>query len=324
MNNKIYCLGETISDLIFKTEEAKVINEKEKLLCFEYGEKIAVQEFIQAFGGSAFNVSVGLQKMNFDPKIISSIGSDSRGKEIMQEVEKMGMDSSFLVESKESATKTSAILISPDGDRTILVYHGKNSLSENVIDWDKIEENSWFFLGPLPDGTQELIDKVVDVVQSKKIKLIVNPGVEQVKWGREGSSKIIAASEIYILNMNEASDMLNIDEEKQALEEIIKLGAKQVIITKGEEGVIAKAKYSSHSLSAFKAKMIDSTGAGDSFNVGVIGALMNGRSFDEALLWGAINGASTVEKFGAQAGFLTIEEIEEKIKENSDYKPKIM
>lgn len=323
---KIYCLGEAVHDMIFRAEARVLKNGQDnKLLCFEYGDKINVPEFHETCGGSALNISVGLKKLGLDPSIIASVGNDDRGKKIKEVIKKEDVSNSFLVQRGEFSTKTSGILLSPEGDRTILVYHGKGVLKKEDINWDKIENGVWFYLGPLPDNTQELINKVLEVKKEKKLNLAVNLGSIQVKWGREENSELVKECDLLILNSSEAEDFFGESYgDMSFLEEFIKGGAKKVVITRGENGSIASSGEKIYETPALKTKTVDSTGAGDSFTSGVLGSLMMGVPFEEALVFGVINSSSVVSNFGAQEGLLTLEEIKKKKVENKDLRPKVI
>ena len=70
----------------------------------------------------------------------------------------------------------------------------------------------------------------------------------------------------------------------------------------------------------FPAKVISTLGAGDAFSSTFFAAL-NRRTSDigRALMYGSVNSASVVSKFGASDGFLTFEEIENKLSDNPDF-----
>ena len=66
----------------------------------------------------------------------------------------------------------------------------------------------------------------------------------------------------------------------------------------------------------------DATGAGDSFSTGFMGRLireddLGPGAVTEALAWGVVNSTSVVSYIGAQAGLLSLREIEKRISENS-------
>jgi sugar/nucleoside kinase (ribokinase family) len=67
---------------------------------------------------------------------------------------------------------------------------------------------------------------------------------------------------------------------------------------------------------------VDRTGAGDSFSSTFTSALVMGKSIKEALMMGPINSMSVVQHIGAQAGHLTLPEIEKYLEDApEDYKP---
>ena len=68
---------------------------------------------------------------------------------------------------------------------------------------------------------------------------------------------------------------------------------------------------------------VDRTGAGDSFASTFTEAIILGKTPAEALSWGPINSMSVVQYIGAQEGLLTLEKLEEHLKNAPpEYAPK--
>lgn len=311
--NKVFCLGEAMSDTFISPEEAEIISGQEKKICLPYGEKINISKMAHKSGGSAFNVVVGLKRLGLDSVLIVSLGCDSEGTRLKSAIKKESIDSSNIIQSEKFETKAAIILNGEDGDRTILVYHGKRVLEKEMIAWEKIQAGSWFYLGPLPDTAKELIDYSLGIVEEKKLKLAVNPGSAQVEWSKEENLKAVSKSELYILNKEEAKKIMGkIDDDKKLMQTFIKAGAKKIIITDGINGSMAFDGSNYYKQDIVKVKTLDMTGAGDAYLAGVLGGLVNGLELGEAMKWGAINSASVVTKLGAQTGLLNLKEIQEK------------
>lgn len=308
---KVYCLGEAMSDTFVELERIKrVKDDKIDQICLPYGEKINVTSLKHKSGGSGFNVCVGLKRLGLDSYLISNLGEDSEGERLIKAMDKEGIDRSQIVQSSEFETKSAIIIRGQDGDRTILVYHGRGVLDEKAIDWDKIEDGSWFYLGPLPETARDLINYLLGVVVKKKLKLVVNPGSVQVEWSQEENKKIISAAELYVLNKDEAKKIMgDIKDDKKLLASFIEAGAKKVIITDGMNGSDAFDGHNYYHQDIIEVKTLDMTGAGDAYLAGVVGGLINGKELAEAMKWGAINSASVVTKLGAQEGLLSNEKI---------------
>ncbi|MBU2595781.1 carbohydrate kinase family protein [Patescibacteria group bacterium] len=313
--NKTYCLGEAMSDTFLELEESEITKKNgQKMICLPYGEKINVASLKHKSGGSAFNVAVGLKRFGLGASLIASVGKDSEGSRLTAAMDKEGIEHSNVIESDKFETKSAIILNGKDGDRTILVYHGQGVLNQEMVVWDKIEDGSWFYLGPMPDTGRELIDYLLEVVAKKNLKLVVNPGSVQVEWSKEDNLRIISKSELYVLNKEEAESIMGeTGNEKALLSKFIKAGARKVIITDGRNGSMAYDGSNYYKQDIVKVKTADMTGAGDAYLAGVVGGLINGENLESAMKWGALNSASVVTKFGAQEGLLNMEEIKRKI-----------
>ena len=92
-----------------------------------------------------------------------------------------------------------------------------------------------------------------------------------------------------------------------------KLGPKICVITDGSGGSIV---YDSINQKFLKAGILpvdayERTGAGDAFGSGVLGALVKGKSVEEALVWGTVNSASVIGYIGPQKGLLKLDEMDE-------------
>ena len=68
----------------------------------------------------------------------------------------------------------------------------------------------------------------------------------------------------------------------------------------------------------FPANLVEMTGAGDAYATGLTAGLFYGKDIKEAMRWGAANGAAVVEYIGPQAGLLTYDQMQKKLKENSE------
>jgi sugar/nucleoside kinase (ribokinase family) len=303
---KIYCLGEAMSDTFITLEEAKIVSGKEKMICLPYGEKLNITQMSHKSGGSAFNVAVGLKRLGLESSLIASVGKDSEGARLIAAMDKEGIEHSNVKEADDFETKSAIILNGEDGDRTILVYHGKGVLNKEMINWDNIEDGSWFYLGPMPDTAKELIDYLLEVVVKKNLKLVVNPGSVQVDWPKEENLKVISKSELYVLNEEEAKKITaETSSGKVLLNSLVKAGAKKVIITDGMNGSDAFDGKNYYHQDIIKVRTLDMTGAGDAYLAAATGALIKEKELPEAMRWGAVNSAAVVEKLGAQAGLLS-------------------
>ena len=87
-------------------------------------------------------------------------------------------------------------------------------------------------------------------------------------------------------------------------------GVKKVIITLGSRGVFVSSDGREESVPAFKVDAIDTTGAGDAFNGGLLAALAEGRDIWEAVRFANGLAALSVQKLGTTPSMPVREDID--------------
>jgi len=118
--------------------------------------------------------------------------------------------------------------------------------------------------------------------------------------------RILEKIDILILNREEASLLTKIpyQREKEIFKKLGKLVRGICIMTKGEKGVVVLDGKYLYKADALKIKLIDSTGAGDSFNAGFLSAFIKTGDIVSAIQLGIANSASNLQKLGAKDGLL--------------------
>lgn len=123
---------------------------------------------------------------------------------------------------------------------------------------------------------------------------------------RKSLLKILKVVDIYVANDQEALSLSQEPSILKAAKSLCKMGAKMVLIKKGEHGVLFYNGRSFFSLPAYPAeKVIDPTGAGDTFAGGFIGYLakskkLNDREIKNALAYGTVAASFNIESFGLE------------------------
>ena len=93
-----------------------------------------------------------------------------------------------------------------------------------------------------------------------------------------------------------------------------------IVITDGNKGAYAYDGKKYYFCPIFPSDVVSTLGAGDAFASTFCGALKKTNiNVGLSLMYGSVNSASVVSKFGATEGLLTFEEIEKKLKMNPDY-----
>jgi len=314
MSYDIITFGSAAQDVHLKSKAFTVLKDNKDFItgegiCMPLGSKIDVEDIFFTSGGSGTNVAATFAKQGFHTAFCGAIGVDSAGLEIVRELKHLRIDTKFVVKKKEKHTTHSIIVSSTGEDRTILIYLGASGLlSKNDILWKKIKKAKWFYLAPLKDLFCEAFEEIVNFAHENNIKIAVNPSKEQLSLPPEKLKNIFQKVDILFLNQEEASFLTKIpfEEEKEIFKKIDELCPGIAVMTKGGDGVVVSdGKYLYSAMPDENRKIIDTTGAGDSFASGFLSDLIryNG-DIEKAIQLGLANSEANLSEIGAKTGLL--------------------
>lgn len=325
----VIAIGDATRDIFITPipEEIDLIKPKspaehvERFICFEYGEKVTVENAQFDIGGSACNVAVGLHRLGLKAAFVGGLGEDENAQDILGRLEKEGVETKF-VKSFKKVKSSFSVILSFKSERTIFVYHGLEDYGKL-----KIPQNlkaNFIYLGPLGRGYEKLYQEAIALAAEKNFKIVLNPGSLQIRAGKEKLASILRVCQILFVNKEEAEKLVEsysstllttggYPVEKSLLENLKKLGPEIVVITDGPKGAYVYDGKEMLKAPPFPHHRVELTGAGDAFSSAFLAAQILGEDLRTSLKWGLINGALAVEKVGAQTNLATKSKIEKLI-----------
>ncbi|MBZ1356532.1 MAG: carbohydrate kinase family protein [Candidatus Nealsonbacteria bacterium] len=287
-----------------------------KGICFSLGSKIDIDELHFFSGGGGSNSAATFLSLGFKTAYCGMVGDDPAGEEIIQEMKRKGADTSFIIKNKKKPTNHSFVLSIPGKDRTILTYRGaSDEFSLKEIPFGKLK-SKWFYLAPLSGKTCYAFSKIVDFAHSRGIRVAANPGTSQLSLPKNKLRNILKKVDILFLNKEEASMLVGVsyNNEKEILKKMAEFYSGTFVMTKGSKGlVVIDGKYS-YTVGIAKSKVVDRTGAGDSFGSGLLAGIMLKNDIEYAIQLGSANASSCLREWGAKNGLLKRGERFKKIK----------
>ena len=137
-----------------------------------------------------------------------------------------------------------------------------------------------------------------------------------IETAREEVLGLLPRVNALCVNHEEAQQLADARNTASAIRKLIELGARTVIVKRGEHGATLATRDFQFSIPAYPTdKFVDPTGAGDSFAGGILGYLARSgggpASLKKALVYGSVMGSFTVEEFGTgRLQRVTPEEVE--------------
>lgn len=339
----VITIGSATKDAFIETDGAAIVSVARKecsnaFMAYPYGSKIEINEFNIAIGGGAVNTACNFAGLGMKTAAIIKVGDDSTGKDIVKMLKERNISTDAVITDKEDKSGFSVILLSFQGDRTVLAHRGPNAtICENDINFDMIKNSKWLYIAPLNGESTEVLDKIADFAEENDVNMAINVGTSSIKRGEQYLDKILKTAEVVLMNAEEACMLTKIEirpdtkTEKfsqhkihpdimKTLKHLKSTNAKIVVITDGGKGAYAYDGVTFYQCDEFPAKVVSTLGAGDAFASTFVSVLhQSGWNIEKALKFASINAASVVGEFNAQDGQLSLSEIEKRANSSPDY-----
>ena len=301
---QIVTIGSATRDIFMVPEGLEVIPGKEvtcqKLMTFEAGAKIGVKELEYVAGGTAVNVAVGLSRQGIKSACLAALGDDESGREVKSFLEKEGVGTDFICQTKAKTDQSVIMLDEKTGERTIFAY--KNAGKDLTLENEALKGHD-LYVSSLKYDWPEKLAQISQLVEQSKKRLFLTPGTIQVKAGIKKLEAFLKNLEVIFMNEDEALEFTGKHSQTSIAElakEIAAMGPKVVVITQGAKGVHILAKGELIQVPSKKVEAKDVTGAGDAFVAGFLaGYLKDSADLKGAAELGIENAITTILKIGA-------------------------
>jgi ribokinase len=253
------------------------------------------ENFELMMGGKGANQAVMLRSLNDNVSFCGAVGNDVYATSLVNYFNKKGLKTDYIF--KKNSNTGLAIIQIVKQDNSIAVVPGANNLITKK-DIDK-------FLQGNPDlkvvvSQLEInfsaVEYLIGKCKEKSIPIILNPAP-----GKKISKNLIEKVDYLIPNETEAKLIFNSED----FNKLVNKYKEKLIITLGSKGVLYynKKKSKAELIPAQKIKVVDTTGAGDSFVAGFASGVVKGSTIAESIKLGIEIASLTCQVMGAQGAY---------------------
>ena len=270
----------------------------------ERGGDGTITDSFDTVGGCAVNIAVTVKNLGAVPYVVSAIGNDLWGDEIMQFMQERQLPVNC-VKRAEGHTGYCLVFLEPDGERTFLTYKGCEAeyadalISGAVFDDCLIAVVTGYCL--LDASSQKWIEKF-KALKSKGSLIIFDPSPMVDKIDKSYVSEMMSICDVLTPNESEAKILAGKKTPEQWARSCNDNDI-SVIIKKGADGGVLYQKGAQIPYDAIDVHAIDTTGAGDSFTGAVAYALANKIPLEKGVLLAAEAAAITTTIKGPNGTF---------------------
>ncbi|MGY3777805.1 ribokinase [Isobaculum melis] len=291
---KLIVLGSLNLDLVMTTSKLPNI-----------GETILGEDIQYMLGGKGANQAVAASRIGQDVTLLGGLGDDTFGEKIRKHLAEENLDLTHVKTFNNMFTGIASIFKLPT-DNSIVVIPGANHLvdTQYLTEVQSVIQKGNVLLSQL-EIPLETVKEGMAFAKEQQMLTILNPAPYH-----EGVKEIMPFVDIVTPNETEFeglcgqswSTVAELEQEMLAWSEA---NQTQLIVTRGEHGT----SYTNHGkvihLPAIQVKVVDTTGAGDTFNGILAYELSQGMSMDDAVRRASIGASLSVQAFGAQTGMPT-------------------
>jgi sugar/nucleoside kinase (ribokinase family) len=264
------------------------------------GGTLLTEETSIRVGGAGANAALALAETGMRVRLVGCIGDDPVGRWMREALDRAGLAEELFVAAEGSSGLTVA-LESPERDRTFLTYLGVNAdWTTDMIPQDALDTENLllcdYFVAPRLQG--EAAQRMLASARSHGGRTFFDTA-----WDPHGFSastrarvwEVLRCVDVFLPNEAEARALAAVGTDAStAARRLQEVSGGWVVVKLGARGCLAAGPDGVElEVGAPAVEIVDTTGAGDAFNAGLVHALSDGAEWHEALV-AATQFASTI------------------------------
>ena len=292
----------------------------------ETGDLAAVEHFMKRVAGAELNVATGLARLGLKVGWVSRVGKDSFGRFVLHSLAKEGIDARGVSEDSRYATGFQMKSKVENGTDPIVEYFRKGSASSHLSPEDFLAE---YFASArhlhlsgvaaaLSESSYALLEQAATTMKAQGKTISFDPNLRPVLWKSEAEmveklNQLAFQADWVLPGIKEGMILTGQRTPEGIADFYLTRGVQAVIIKTGCDGAWYKtAAGEQGAVAAIKVdNVVDTVGAGDGFAVGVISALLEGRTLQQAIRRGNKIGSLAIQVQGDSEGLPTREALGE-------------
>ncbi|UIR54682.1 carbohydrate kinase [Sphingobacterium sp. SRCM116780] len=257
-------------------------------------------------GGAPMNVAYHLHKLGLQSHLISSIGNDKPGKELLEFLNKIGIKTEWIQTDDQHETSQVLATISEENE---VSYEIVAPVAWDYIRWEDemeglIKSSDTFVFGSLGSRNEASRSTLFKMLAHAQYK-VFDVNLRIPHYSPELVSELLKCADMVKINATELhmiSDWSGISysRELDCIAAIFsKFGMKEILITKGSQGATYYTRNLIYQYPAYTISVADTIGSGDSFLAAFLAMKLAGEPLEVTLDYAVAMGAFITSQSGA-------------------------
>jgi len=256
-------------------------------------------------GGAPMNVAYHLRKLGISPALITRIGKDQWGRDLLTLMNEQKINTDFFQLDENLATGVVNAKINLNNEVT---YDIVKPVAWDNIMWQNgmgtlISEGSYFVFGSLASRSEVSRNTLFQLIEKAKYR-VLDINLRAPHYSKDGVEQLMAKANLLKLNHEELKLIggwyTNAGSDIKLIKAILgKFNIDKVVVTKGAEGAILFCNDVLYTYPGIKITVADTVGSGDSFLAALLHGFINNKKPEQALQFACAIGALVATYSGA-------------------------
>lgn len=294
----VVVVGELNTDLILKGDTTPAFGQVEKL----------IDDATLTIGSSSAIFACGTARLGLRTAFIGKVGNDTFGRFMLESLNARDIDTSGVIVDDHIKTGLS-VMLSRGTDRAILTYPGSIAeLQSSDINWDIIRHARHLHLGSyfLLDKLRPYIPELFKIARQSGLSVSLDTNYDPTEKWNDYLQETLQNVDVFLPNEVELQAITGTPDSKAALQSLSHIPV--VAVKCGAQGGIAQHAQETVRAASIPVKVVDTTGAGDSFDAGFIYGYLNNWTPTKSLQLASICGSLSTRGIGGTTAQPTLEE----------------
>lgn len=276
-----------------------------------FGQERLVSDATLSPGSSSVICACGAAQLGLRVGFLGVVGDDVFGRYMIEEMTQRGLDVSTVI--VEPAVKTGVtVSLSTRVDRALLTYPGSiAALTPERVDRTLLQRARHLHISSyfLQAGLREGLPRLLTQARAEGMTVSLDTGWDPEEKWNSSLDATVAQADVFLPNGAEARAITGEDDIEAAQERLVEVKRIPLVAIKlGAAGGIARRGKETARAAPPRVQVVDTTGAGDSFNAGFIYGYLEGWSLQRTLEMACVCGALSTREPGGTVGQPTLDQ----------------
>ncbi|WP_332878625.1 carbohydrate kinase family protein [Massilia sp. S19_KUP03_FR1] len=286
----LLAFGDPTLDLLFTVTRAPAADQK-----------VLGRRLPPAAGGTVANVACAAALLDRPTLAYGRVAADGDGQFLRRAYQRFGVDTACLRDVDGAVSPTALVMIEASGEKALVYAPMPGPLLERASFAAAAAQCRMVYA--MPYDLAEF-DEVHALARAAGCALAIDIEAAMVS-GPDQLQYLLARCDLAFMNDTTYRAIMGAPPEAGQQAALLAHGARMLVVSCGARGAMLAAPGLALAQAAFAAEVVDSTGAGDSFNGAFLAALLEGQDSAAALRFACAAGSIAVSAMGARAALPT-------------------